>query len=100
MGLHRQGASRGATVSFLIATPENGADSIALSYALLGPFMTVARPITAAVSAIVTGVLARSIIAAQASAGHELIPVWLSVTSVAVLAFFAIRPLRRLVLGL
>lgn len=67
IGLNRQGASRGATVSFLIATPENGADSIALSYALLGPFMTIARPIAAAISAIVTGVLARSITTTTAS---------------------------------
>jgi hypothetical protein len=55
--LRRGGASKGATVSFLIATPENGADSIALSYALLGPFLTVVRPVAALVSAIGAGVL-------------------------------------------
>ena len=58
LGLHRGGASRGSTVSFLIATPETGADSIAVSYALLGPFMTVVRPIAAILSAIFTGLLA------------------------------------------
>ena len=57
LGLHRSGASRSSTVSFLIATPETGVDSIALSYALLGPVMAVARPIAAIVSAIVTGLL-------------------------------------------
>jgi uncharacterized membrane protein YraQ (UPF0718 family) len=57
LGLHRGGASRGATVSFLIATPETGADSIAVSYALLGPFMTVVRPVAAILSAIFTGLL-------------------------------------------
>lgn len=57
MGLRKQGASRGATVSFLIATPENGVDSITLSYALLGPFMMVARPIAAIFSAILAGIL-------------------------------------------
>ncbi len=56
--LHRNGASKGATVSFLIATPENGADSIALSWPLLGPFLTVVRPISAILSAIVAGLLA------------------------------------------
>ena len=55
--VRRQGASKGATVSFLVATPENGADSIALTYALLGPFMTVIRPVAAIVSAIGAGVL-------------------------------------------
>jgi uncharacterized membrane protein YraQ (UPF0718 family) len=55
--LRRGGASRGATASFLVATPENGADSIALTYALLGPFMTVLRPVAAILSAVTTGLL-------------------------------------------
>jgi uncharacterized membrane protein YraQ (UPF0718 family) len=58
LGLHRSGAARGPTVSFLIATPETGADSILLSYAMLGPFMTIVRPVAAIFSAIVTGLLA------------------------------------------
>jgi uncharacterized membrane protein YraQ (UPF0718 family) len=57
LGLHRGGASRSSTVSFLIATPETGADSIAVSYALLGPFMAVVRPVAAILSAIFTGLL-------------------------------------------
>jgi uncharacterized membrane protein YraQ (UPF0718 family) len=60
LGLHRAGASRGSTISFLIATPETGADSIAVSYALLGPFMTVVRPVAAVVSAVFSGLLAGS----------------------------------------
>ena len=55
IALRRGGASRGATVSFLIATPENGADSLAVSYALLGPVMTVARLVAALASAVFTG---------------------------------------------
>ncbi len=55
MGLRRAGASRGATVSFMIATPETGVDSIAISYALLGPFMAIVRPIAAIISAIGAG---------------------------------------------
>lgn len=58
LGLHRSGAGRGPTVSFLIATPETGTDSIALSYAMLGPFMTIIRPIAAIFSAIFAGLLA------------------------------------------
>lgn len=57
LGLHRSGASRSSTISFLIATPETGVDSIALSYALLGPVMAVVRPIAAITSAIVSGLL-------------------------------------------
>jgi len=55
LALRRSGASKGSTVSFLIATPENGADSIALSYAMLGPFMTVVRPVAAVISAVAAG---------------------------------------------
>lgn len=57
VALRRSGASKASTVSFLVSTPENGADSIALTYALLGPFMTIARPVAAIGSALVAGVL-------------------------------------------
>lgn len=57
LGLRRAGASRGSTLSFLIATPETGVDSVATSFALLGPFMAIVRPISAILSAIVTGLL-------------------------------------------
>lgn len=57
MGLRRNGASKSATTSFLISTPETGVDSIAISYALLGPFMAVIRPIAAVSSAITAGLL-------------------------------------------
>ena len=53
--LRRSGASRGSTASFLIATPENGIDSLAVSYALLGPFLTIIRPIAAISTAIFAG---------------------------------------------
>lgn len=65
LGLHRSGASRSTTLSFMIATPETGVDSVAVSYALLGPFMTVVRPIAAIVSAVLTG-LAVGLIPARA----------------------------------
>ncbi len=52
VGLRRGGASKSATTAFLISTPETGVDSIAISYALLGPFMAVIRPIAATASAI------------------------------------------------
>ena len=55
MQLRRSGASKASTVSFLVSTPENGADSIAISYALLGPFMAVARPVAGLLSATAAG---------------------------------------------
>jgi uncharacterized membrane protein YraQ (UPF0718 family) len=54
--LKRQGANNGATTAFLISTPESGIDSIALTYALLDPVMTVARPVAAFATATVAGV--------------------------------------------
>ena len=55
--LKRQGANNGATAAFLISTPESGVDSIAVSWALLDPLMTVARPVAAFVSALVAGIM-------------------------------------------
>ncbi|GAA0405892.1 SO_0444 family Cu/Zn efflux transporter [Cocleimonas flava] len=57
LGLRRAGASKSATVSFLVATPETGIDSVSVSYALLGPFMAIVRPIAAIISAITAGLL-------------------------------------------
>lgn len=57
LGLRRSGASKNATVSFLVATPETGVDSVSVSYAMLGPIMAIVRPIAAICSAIVAGVL-------------------------------------------
>ena len=59
VSLRRRGASPGSTVSFLVATPETGVDSVAISYAMLGPVMTVARPVAAIISAIFAGAVAQ-----------------------------------------
>jgi uncharacterized membrane protein YraQ (UPF0718 family) len=53
--LRRAGASRGATSAFLISTPESGVDSIAATWALLDPVMTVARPLSAFFTAFTAG---------------------------------------------
>jgi len=54
--LKKQGANNGATSAFLISTPESGVDSIAITYALLDPVMTVARPLAAFISALLAGI--------------------------------------------
>jgi uncharacterized membrane protein YraQ (UPF0718 family) len=53
--LKKQGANNGATTAFLISTPESGVDSISITWALLDPIMTVARPVSAFISAFVAG---------------------------------------------
>ena len=57
LAIRKAGASKGATSSFMVATPETGVDSISFSYAVLGPIFAVVRPIGALISAIVAGVL-------------------------------------------
>ncbi len=57
VGLRRSGASKAATTSFMVSTPETGIDSVSVSYVLLGPFMAIVRPIAAVVSAVVAGLL-------------------------------------------
>jgi len=57
VGLRQAGASKPATVSFLISTPETGVDSISVTYALMGPVMAITRAISALGSAFFTGLL-------------------------------------------
>lgn len=57
LAMYRGGASRGPATAFLIGTPGIGVDSMAITYALLGPFMAVARATSAVLTAIVTGLL-------------------------------------------
>lgn len=51
--MRRSGASKASTTSFLLSTPQTGVDSIAITYALLGPVFAIFRPI----AALLTGVL-------------------------------------------
>ncbi|MCH2101686.1 MAG: SO_0444 family Cu/Zn efflux transporter [Planctomycetes bacterium] len=62
ISLKRSGASKGATTSFLISTPETGVDSIGVTYALMDPIMTVVRPLTALFTAFVSGTLVNRIV--------------------------------------
>ncbi len=56
-GLKKQGANDGAALSFMIATPETGVDSIAVSWAMLDPVMTVFRPVAGFITAVSTGIV-------------------------------------------
>lgn len=55
IGLRKQGAGRGASAAFLVSTPESGVDSIAITWALLDPVMTIVRPIAAFITGALTG---------------------------------------------
>ena len=76
MSLRKQGASRGATASFLIATPETGVDSIIATYSILGLPFAIIRPIAALCNAIMGGWLIdnfgdkEEVVSADTSAKH------------------------------
>ena len=57
MSLRKEGASKGATVSFLIATPQTGMDSILATYGLMGLPFAIIRPVAALVTALFGGTL-------------------------------------------
>ena len=55
--LRNDGVSRGATVAFLIATPQTGIDSIMATYGILGLPFAIARPLAALLTASFGGAL-------------------------------------------
>lgn len=57
MSLRREGASKGATVAFLVATPQTGVDSIIATYSILGLPFAVLRPVAALCTALFSGQL-------------------------------------------
>jgi uncharacterized membrane protein YraQ (UPF0718 family)/copper chaperone CopZ len=57
--LKDQGASSPSAISFLISTPQTGADSIIATYGLMGPLFAWYRPIAAFVSGVVGGIAVR-----------------------------------------
>ncbi|MBN1596801.1 MAG: permease [Bacteroidales bacterium] len=61
VSIHKSGASKGASVSFLISTPQTGVDSIMVTYSLLGLPFTIVRPIVALFTGILGGALTNKI---------------------------------------
>ena len=57
VSLRRNGASKGASTSFLIATPQTGIDSIAATYSLLGLAFVIIRPLAALITAFAGGMI-------------------------------------------
>lgn len=57
LSLRKNNASEGATLSFLISTPQTGVDSIIATYGMLGPVFAVFRPIAALLMGIFGGVI-------------------------------------------
>ena len=60
--LYKRGASRGATISFLISTPQTGVDSIFITYSLLGLPFAIIRPLIALITGVIGGFLSEFLI--------------------------------------
>ncbi len=55
VSIHKNGASKGAAISFLISTPQTGVDSIMVTYSLLGLPFAIIRPIIALITGVIGG---------------------------------------------
>lgn len=53
--MYKRGATKGATLSFLISTPQTGVDSILLTLNQMGPQFAIIRPIVALITGIIGG---------------------------------------------
>ncbi len=60
IGLRKDGASRGASVSFLVSTPQTAVDSTFVSYSFLGLPFAVFKLVSSFMTGILAGVLAHS----------------------------------------
>jgi len=56
-GIKKSGASKGATLSFLISTPITGVDSILATYGIFGWIFTIYRVVTSMIISIIAGIL-------------------------------------------
>ena len=61
VSFYRSGASKGATTSFLISTPQTGVDSMLATYSLLGLPFALIRPVAALVTGLVGGVASHAL---------------------------------------
>jgi len=57
IAFHKNGASKGATTSFLISTPQTGFDSILITYSMMNLPWAIIRPIIAFITGIAGGML-------------------------------------------
>ena len=58
--MYKRGATKGATLSFLISTPQTGIDSIILTWSQMGPKFAIIRPIVALITGIIGGLIGES----------------------------------------
>lgn len=73
MSLRREGASKGAVASFLIATPQTGVDSIIATYSLMGLPFAIIRPFIAFLTALFGGQMVNAVTTPQPPKGESFV---------------------------
>ncbi len=68
MALYKEGASKGATIAFLIATPQTGVDSIIATYSLLGLPFAIVRPVVACITSVFAGLVTNAFVSKESTA--------------------------------
>ena len=71
MSLRKKGASRGATVSFLITTPQTGIDALMATYSLMGLPFAIVRFVSAIVTALFGGMMVNNFSGKEEPEPHE-----------------------------
>ncbi|MBT3279770.1 MAG: SO_0444 family Cu/Zn efflux transporter [Phycisphaerales bacterium] len=69
--LRRSGAGQGPTTAFLISTPQTGADSILVTWSLLGGVLAVYRMIVALLSGLIGGIAVAIFVRRKATGARE-----------------------------
>jgi len=57
--LSKNGASKGAVISFLISTPQTGIDSMIATYGMMGWIFAIYRPVVALIMGVIGGIIVR-----------------------------------------
>ncbi|MBR6538613.1 MAG: permease [Bacteroides sp.] len=73
MSLRKNGASRGATVAFLISTPQTGVDSILATWSLMGAPFAIIRPFVAFITSLFGGTLVNQFCKNDINVGEEVL---------------------------
>ncbi len=76
VSFYKNGASKGATNSFLISTPQTGVDSLFITYSMLNIYWVIYRPIVALITGILGGFLTdklvpQGVIETTSTASHD-----------------------------
>lgn len=75
ISLNKNGASKGASVSFLISTPQTGVDSILVTWSMLGLPFAIIRPIAALITGITGGLLTNKLEKEKPKVKHKKIKI-------------------------